>query len=134
MDFASAFFADLIEFAKSPDFKGEQSVIAGQEAGVLNLYKVRWQDDQGIPKWEALLPAFLPEGGEKAIAYPDFFRQVMLEVPGSEALPILRQPAATAKVQQLLGECADAELESRCTPLRHPNDIVLLASATIITP
>lgn len=134
MDFASAFFADLIEFAKSPDFKGEQSVITGQDPGVLNLYKVRWQDDQGIPKWEALLPAFLPEGGEKAIAYPDFFWQVLLESPGADGSLGSNQPAATAKVQQLLRECADAELESRCTPLRHPNDIVLLASATIITP
>ena len=134
MDFASSFFADLIEFAKSPDFKGERAVLSGQVAGVLSLYKVRWQDDQGIPKWEALLPAFLPEGSAKATAYPDFFRQVLLEEPGNAAMPSIGRPSNEAIVQQLLDECADAELKSRCTALRHPNDIVQLASATITAP
>ena len=33
-----------------------------------------------------------------------------------------------------LRERADAELAKRCTELRHPNDIVLLANADIVIP
>ena len=130
MDFASAFFADLIEFAKSPDFQGENTAFAGPEVGVLNLYKVRWQDDQGVPKWEALLPAFLPEGSTQAIPYPDFFRRLLIEKPVGPASPGT-EPSVEQNAKQTLDQCADNELASRCTVLRHPNDSVLLASAKI---
>ena len=130
MDFASAFFADLIEFAKSPDFQGENTAFAGPEAGVLNLYKVRWQDDQGVPKWEALLPAFLPEGSTQAITYPDFFRRLLIEKPVGPA-SLGAEPSVEQNAKRTLDQCADNELASRCTVLRHPNDSVLLASAKI---
>ncbi len=51
MDFASPFFRDLIDFAKSPEFEGEYAHLRGPETGALGLYKVRWQNDQGIPRW-----------------------------------------------------------------------------------
>ena len=130
MDFASSFFADLVEFAKSPAFAGESTTFAGPQPGILNLYKVRWQDDQGVPKWEALLPAFLPEGSTQAIPYPDFFQRLLLEKPLSGGSP----GEGLSRVQdakRLLDECADNELANRCTALRHPNDRVLLASAKI---
>ena len=73
MDFASPFFRDLIEKAQSPDFGGEYAGLPAPESGSLGLYKIRWQDDQGMPRWDALVPIFLSDGG-KAISNPDFFK------------------------------------------------------------
>ncbi|MDE2778436.1 MAG: DEAD/DEAH box helicase [Chloroflexota bacterium] len=130
MDFASAFFAELIEFAKSPSFGGESATFGGPVPGVLNLYKVRWQDDQGVPKWEALLPTFLPDGSNKAIPYADFFRTLLLD-ERDKATSLASDTFANQMTRRLLDECADNELASQCTALRHPNDTVLLASATL---
>ena len=130
MDFASAFFADLIEFAKSPDFKGEEASFAGPRSGILSLYKVRWQDDQGVPKWEALLSAFLPEGSNEAVPYPHFFQQLLLEAPARTS-HLATELTVEQNARQMLDKCADAELASRCTVLRHPNDRVLLATAKL---
>ena len=55
MDFASVFFSELIEAAKAPQFKGEYASMPGPEPGTLGIYKIRWQNDQGVPRWEALL-------------------------------------------------------------------------------
>ena len=131
MDFASAFFADMIEFAKSPDFGGESTTFEGPEPGVLNIYKVRWQDDQGVPKWEALLPAFLPDGGNEAIPYPDFFRKLLLNEMVSAA-SMESETSTNQRSRRLLDDCADNELANQCTILRHPNDTVLLASARLM--
>ena len=57
MDFASPFFQDLIEKAQSPDFGGEYACLPAPQNGVLGLYKIRWQDDQGMPRWDALIPS-----------------------------------------------------------------------------
>ena len=131
MDFASAFFSDLIEFAKSPDFKGENESFLSLETGVLNIYKIRWQDDQGVPKWEALLPVFLPAGSGKAEAYPKFFRQLLLEKPTDATMQSADLTSDRRQALAILDKCADDELANRCTTLRHPNDIVLLASAVL---
>lgn len=131
MDFASEFFSWLIEFAKSPEFKGEYASLAAPKSGTLALYKIRWQNDQGIPQEEELLSVFLPRNSQKAIVNPDFFGNVMV---GQEA--ILCQPNSVngAERQQLLNTLkkrADGELAGRRTKLRHPNDIVLLATADL---
>ncbi len=131
MDFASDFFAGLIDFARSPDFKGDRTAFTGLKPGILNLYKLRWQDDQGTPKWEELLPAFLPEGSTEVIPYPDFFLQMLIDAPATPALTGT-QPSESEKAKQLLDACADRELARRCTPLRQPNDQVLIASVKLI--
>ena len=132
MDFASSFFSDLIKFAESPAFKGEYACLPGPEAGALAIYKVRWQNDQGIPQWEALLPVFLPEGGQGAIGTPEFFGTLL--VSPTKNLSQLPAGDETTRKDRLdhLRRRAEVELASRCSPLRHPNDIVILAAADLV--
>lgn len=131
MDFASVFFSDLIEFAKSPEFGGEYGRLAAPQTGVLGIYKVRWQNDQGLPRWEMLVPVFLPAGRDVALPNPDFFGSLLhgFDDP-SDALA--REPMVDRRVALTqLGACASEVLAERCTPLRHPNDLVLLAAADL---
>ena len=130
MDFASAFFADLIAFAKSPAFGGEQVGIAGPEPGVLGIYQLRWENDQGVPKEEQLLPVFLPAGRRHSNVNPDFFADLLT----SPAVSAPHDAANLRNRQQLLDKRADAELAGRCTDLRYPNNRVLVAVADITTP
>ncbi len=128
MDFASAFFAGLIDFAKSPEFKGELANLDGPEPGVLRIYKLRWQNDQGVPKEEQLLPVFLPAGSQRCSINPSFFADLLTNPAVGGKSP---NSAVPQDSRELLKQRADAELASRCTELRHPNDIVLLAEAGI---
>ena len=128
MDFASAFFADLIDFAQSPDFKGERADLVGPEPGVLGIYKLRWQNDQGVPNEEQLLPVFMPTGGSQCAVNPDFFTDLLTNPAISS--PLLNS-GDKGEILKLLEERANTELEIRCTELRHPNAVVLLAEANI---
>ena len=131
MDFASSFFCELIEHAKSPEFGGEYAAVSGVESGVLGIYKIRWQNDQGIPRWEALLPIFLPDDGRPPIANPDFFGSLLLEAKESYARPYSVITSKRSNSLKHLEKCAHSELASLCTSLRHPNDIVLLSIADV---
>ncbi len=128
MDFASPFFLDLIEKAQSPEFGGEYACLPSPKSGTLALYKMRWQDDQGLPRWDALVPIHLTERGN-AISNPDFFNDLLT---GGGQMPI---PAISGqrRMKQLdaLSQKAHDELAARCSPLRHPNDVVLLAAADL---
>ena len=131
MDFASVFFSELIEMAKSPEFKGEYASIQGPESGSLALYKIRWQNDQGIPRWEAFIPIFLPEGHEQPVVNPDFFGSLLVDPVWNQAQS---SPANSIERQESLdrlGNLAQVELAKRCTALRHPNDVVLLGTADL---
>ena len=134
MDFASVFFSDLIEFAKSPEFGGEHACLVAPREGVLGIYKVRWQNDQGLPRWETLLPVFLAADAEAATPNPDFFGS-MLHEPREPIANTGPAPGTANRAETLkrLDRCAGAELADRCTPLRHPNDLVLLAAADLRT-
>lgn len=132
MDFASSFFRHLIELAKSPGFNGEYARICGPQSGTLGLYKLRWQNDQGMPRWETLIPIFLREEGQHSIVDPVVFGELMVN-PACE--PDINQcDGLSVRVRRLerLSETANTELANRCTLLRHPNDIVLLAAADVI--
>lgn len=132
MDFKSVFFSFLVEFAMSPEFKGEYATLLGPESGALGLYKLRWQNDQGVPREEALLPVFLPENNGLPLANPDFFGSLILE-PAQRCNPV--EPSDSnvrAEVVKLLDQSSHSELADRCTSLRHPNDVVLLASADVV--
>ena len=131
MDFASDFFSWLIDSAKSPEFKGEYANLVGPASGTLALYKIRWQNDQGVPQEEELLSVFLPRNGGEAIVNPDFFGKVIDGQEGNFSRPYLVNPTERQQLLDLLSERANAELASRRTILRHPNDIVLLATADL---
>lgn len=132
MDFASPFFRDLIEFAKSPEFKGEYASIAGPRSGALALYKIRWQNDQGVPRWDALVPIFLEDGRERAIANPDFFGSLLRGKVVSANHPDSKSPNDRRATLNLMNDRAEDELNGRCSEFRHPNDVALLATADIV--
>ena len=132
MDFASEFFTSLIDFAKSPEFKGEYASLSGPESGTLGLYKIRWQNDQGVPQEEELLPVFLPDGSSnEAITNPPFFGELLVKPAVNHSQEGALDSAKRSSRQKYLQERAEEELASRCTALRHPNDIVLLATADL---
>ena len=131
MDFASPFFLSLIEKAQSPDFGGEFARLPAPHNGALGIYKIRWQNDQGIPRWEALTPIFLPERG-RAISNPDFFIE-LLTGDSVAAAPTATKRNDRQKTIDALTRKAHDELAARCSILRHPNDVVLLATADLVT-
>ena len=132
MDFKSPFFTSLIEFAKSPDFKGEYASIKGPDSGVLGLYKLRWQNDQGTPRQEELLTVFLSERSSDAELNPDFFGHLLHQADASRTRERDIDPSARGTRLNILDDAAQRRLSSRCTPLRHPNDLVLLATADLV--
>ena len=134
LDFASEFFSELIDFAKSPAFKGEYASLEGPIPGTFALYKLRWQDSQGVLRWDVLLPVFLPDKGGAPIANPDFFHNLLID----PEVPHTQSPSATAEERRrretrLTGR-AEEELARQCTMLRQPNDCLLLATADISAP
>ena len=132
MDFKSPFFTSLIEFAKSPEFKGEYASIEGPKSGILGLYELRWQNDQGIPRQEELLSVFLPAGSSNAEQNPSFFGHLLHN--SAERFASSHGDASQARVDRLkiLDRAAEDRLTSRCTSLRHPNQVVLLATADLV--
>ncbi len=131
MDFKSPFFTSLIEFAKSPEFRGEYASIQGPKPGVLGLYKLRWQNDQGVPRQEELLAVFSPEGSSDAELNPNFFGHLLHETREHlTSSPTSALPARQDRLK-ILDTTAECRLASRCTALRHPNDVILLAAADI---
>ena len=129
MDFASPFFQDLIEKAQSPDFGGEYACLPAPESGSLGLYKIRWQNDQGMPRWDALVPIFLAERGGRTIINPEFFNSLLTD-SGTTLKP---EDGPTHRKSRLdaLSQKAHDELAERCSTLRHPNDVVLLSAADL---
>ena len=132
MDFASPFFIELIEFAKSPEFKGEYASLAGPESGTLGIYKIRWQNDQGLPRWEVLLPIFLSKGDDNPVMNPEFFGSLLTRHLLARPQPILPDKSERERVLKQLLSQSHSELASRCTATRHPNDVVLLAAADLV--
>ena len=131
MDFKSVFFSNLIEFAKSPAFQGEYASLIGPESGTLGLYKLRWQNDQGVPREEALLPVFLPENVQQPATNPSFFGSLLFEQTEYQVQPHSLDIDERHGILKLLDTVANVELSRRCTTLRHPNDVILLATADL---
>ena len=131
MDFASPFFLDLIEKAQSPEFGGEYACLPAMQGGTLGLFKIRWQDDQGIPRWDALIPILLTAKKQLTVN-PTFFNSLLKD---SESMPVPNDTPQSRKgrLEVLIGQ-AHEELANRCSMLRHPNDVVLLAIADLETP
>ncbi len=130
MDFASKFFQDLIAFAKSPELGGEFASLRGHKAGTVALYKLRWQNDQGVPRWEALVSTYIEHGGDRAVVNPGFFRSMLTQQQtGAESPAIRGSQAERTEILSKARSCAEGELEAKCSTFRHPNDVVLLAVA-----
>ena len=137
MDFASPFFQSLIESAKAPEFGGAFATVSGPQTGTLAIYKLRWATDQGKPRWESLVPVFLSHEAESAEpADPELFAAVLLasaRASNQSAASTTNRETRRAALE-LLNDCANRELEGRCTELQQPNDMVLLATADVQGP
>ena len=98
---------------------------------MLKLYRLRWQDDQGVPREESLLPVFVPEDSGLAMPNPGFFHELLttpLALRDSDAL----HPELPGRIRAVLDSCAEAELAARCTERRYPNAFISLAVAKIV--
>ncbi len=133
MDFKSIFFSYFIEFAKSSEFKGEYASLIGPESGTLGLYRLRWQNDQGVPREETLLPVFLPENLQQPAANPSFFGSLLFKQTECQVQPHSLDIDERRRILKLLDTVANVELSRRYTTLRHPNDVILLATADLTT-
>ncbi len=134
VDFASDFFSYLVLFAQSPEFKGEYARVRGLSPGTLALFRLRWQNDQGVPLSDELLPVFLPQGSENPSVEPELFSALL-----SATVPTAESPHLSTRDERnnqlsLLKQRAEQELADKCTKFRHPNDVVLLATADIDGP
>ena len=134
LDFASEFFRYLIDFAKSPEFKGEYADLEGPMSGTLALYKLRWQDGQGVLRWDALLPIFLPKDGGDTIVNPDFFHELLVDLESSKRQSQGATEEDRRQRESRLNRRAEEELAKQCTTLRQPNDCLPLALADITAP
>ena len=132
MDFASPFFRDLIGFAKAPEFGGEYAQLAGAKTGTLGLYKVRWENDEGVPRWESLVPIFLGEGEFVAGPNSHLFSSVILKPARKLVTSGPKNGPDRRSILSLLSDAANDHLARRCTLLRHPNDVVLLTAADVV--
>ncbi len=132
MDFKSPFFKSLIDCARSPEFQGEYASIVGPKRGALALYKLRWQTDQGMPTEERLQSVFLPAGSQQPQIDPDFFGELLSNQATAGTIPEQVDHKKRQTALKLLDDRADAQLAERCTALRHPNDVILLAAADLV--
>ena len=131
MDFKSAFFLWLIERAKSPEFGGAYAHVKGPESGVLSLYKLRWQNDQGQPTEEMVISVFWDAESGHAIENPSFLQDLLTNASGSDRVNEIRDRSGRREVLETLTQTADNVLASRCTVNRHPNDVILLVTADL---
>ena len=133
MDFRSEFFEWLIEYAQSPEFRGEFASVPNEVSGTLALFKLRWQNDQGVASEEELLPVFLPEGERTPIPHPRFFGDMLTEPADYRVEPHALEPDERRRLLKILNSEAADRLTSRCTMFRHPNDLILLAAADLVS-
>ncbi len=131
MDFKSPFFLSLIERAKSPEFGGAYAYVNGPESGVLSLFKLRWQNDQGQPTEEMVLPVFWGRKSNRAIENPPFLQDMLTNASDTDRVSGIPGHNTRKEVLDALTQAADNVLASRCTSQRHPNDVVLLATADV---
>ena len=134
MDFESPFFRLLIDEAKSPEFGGEYASVIGDQSGAFALFKLRWNNDQGEPRWQALYPVFIPNSadatGDQAI---ELYRELLR---GTANSPPTSQHETSETRLNVVGDLqarADLELSARRSNLRYPGGIVLLAAADIVS-
>ena len=132
MDFKSPFFVSLIDHAKSPEFGGAYAHISGPQSGVLSLFKLRWQNDQGQPTEEMVLPVFWHRESGRAKENPSFLQDLLRNVAAAKRRSEMHDRGERKEVLKALGQAADNILASRCTAHRHPNDVVLLATADVV--
>ena len=133
MDFGSRFFRDLVVLAKSPDFGGEYAATPGTQPGKFALFRLQWSNDQGITKRETLAPVFLEDGTQTARlstdALFDLLRVPEQANPESTADEIAQRELCYRELEA----SANRELSLGKSNLLHPNPVIPLATADVLT-
>jgi ERCC4-related helicase len=132
LDFESSFFTHLIEMAKRPDFGGTYASLDSQSTqdGIVGAYKIRWQNDQGEPMVDEFV-VLHSDGQEPVAANPSFLTALL-----RQDLPTARQPNADLAERRAslarLRRAAELRLAAESSRFKHPNGLVLLASADLL--
>jgi hypothetical protein len=132
LDFESSFFTHLISVAKRPDFGGMYAPLNLQSPhnGMVGAYKLRWQNDQGEPIVDEFV--VLHSDGADAVAANPAFLTAMLR----QDTPTARQPNANLAERRAglarLRKAAEVRLAAESTRFKHPNGLVLLATADLL--
>ena len=133
MDFESPFFRSLIDEAKSSEFGGEYAQIRGTQDSAFALFKLRWNNDQGQPRWEALLPVLMPlSASDGATSTDQTFAEILRRLTPVPLNDESNDLKARQELLDLMRAEAEHELSARRSELRYPGGIVLLAAADII--
>ncbi|MEX2453617.1 MAG: DEAD/DEAH box helicase [Rhodospirillaceae bacterium] len=131
LDFETPFFQFLVETAKSHEFDGIYASVASADGatGFLAAFKLRWQNDQGEPLTEDLLPLF-SDGNGRITENPDFLAAWLL-APKSSAAPPNPDPATRNELFGRFVDTAHRRLASECSRFKHPNGVVQIAAADV---
>ena len=133
LDFASPFFRYLIRTAKAQSFDGlyasGTAPVEGEQ--MLVAFKLRWQNDQGLPTMEEFLSLARGRTGE-IVKNPPFFVQWLLGETVNARLPDMEK-GERAKVFSELEVTANQFLSSESSRFKHPNGLIHLAAADLCT-
>ena len=129
LDFGSAFFNHLVTEAKSHRFDGMYASVRWPmgEGGVLGVFKLRWQNDQGDVVSEELVAVFGDEEGGVQ-ANPMFLRDWLESRSTSAAVPAGERGGRQSRFGTLERE-AQRLLGAESTRFKHPNGVIQLAAA-----
>ena len=129
LDFGSQFFNYLVAEAKSQQFDGMYASVGSSVGGrgVLGVFKLRWQNDQGEAIAEELVATFRDEHGG-VTSSPRFLAKWLESRPVSGSIPPVQQDRRREDSTAIEQE-AQRLLATESTRFKHPNGIVQLATA-----
>ena len=134
LDFENRFFQYLIEEAKSFKFNGLYSCIHSRfmPSGILVAAKLRWQNDQGNPGTEEFVTVYCKNNNTIQLNPPFLSEWLLEEAEDAEVVGGNTKEERTQLINQVENYLSE-HLQSQCSIFKHPNSIVLLASADIIS-
>ena len=129
LDFGSAFFSFLVAEGKSARFDGMYATVGSPVGGegILAVFKLRWQNDQGEGVSEELVAVFA-DGDGHVVANPPFLARWLEAAPTSGAPPALERDRRRGDFDAIYG-AAEQLLAAESTRFKHPNGMVPLAAA-----
>lgn len=132
LDFENRFFQYLIEEAKSFKFNGLYSCINSRSlpSGILVAAKLRWQNDQGNPGTEEFVTVYCKNNSTIQLNPPFLSEWLLEEAEDAEVVGDSTKEERTQLIN-LVENYLSEHLQSQCSMFKHPNSIVLLASADI---
>ena len=128
VDFETPFFQYLVEEAKKPTFGGHYAIAEDIELpdGAIVAFKLRWQNDQGIPTTEEFLPLVMNKRGEIRFDTETVAAFLLNGADAGERSSGDRRQRQN--VYNTILERASKRLADESGRFKHPNAIVELAA------